>query len=92
MAMDIFEKCALFQGLTEKEKGMALELLCASQKTAGKGEMVLIAGESVFKIGILLEGGLQIIQEEYTGERSIVASIFPGEIFAEACISCSLVQ
>lgn len=43
-----------------------------------------MAGNPVSKIGVLLEGGLQVVREEYTGERAIITAIRPGELFAEA--------
>lgn len=87
-AADLLETCALFQGLTAKQRQRALGCLAAGKQRLSKGQVVLTAGEPISKIGILLEGGLQVVREEYTGERTIVTAIQPGELFAEA-VACA---
>ena len=46
------------------------------------------AGESVDAFGFVLEGGVHVVQEDFWGNRNIIANISPGEIFAES-YACS---
>lgn len=47
-----------------------------------------MAGDPVNYVGILLSGELQIIQEDYLGNRSILTEVHPGHIFGEA-LTCA---
>lgn len=89
---DILKKSPLFLGLTDDERSQALSALRARVQKAPKNAVLLLAGQAVKDIGILLEGRAQIIREEYTGERNILADLVPGELFAEAFACASLQQ
>lgn len=87
-AADSLKTCTLFRGLTAEQRQQALKCLAAGEQRVSKGQVVLMAGNPVSKIGVLLEGGLQVVREEYTGERAIITAIRPGELFAEA-VACA---
>ena len=87
---DILRKSPLFQGMTDSERLQALSAWKARVQKAPKGAVLLLAGQTITEIGILLEGRAQIIREEYTGERHILADLVPGELFAEAFACASL--
>ena len=87
---DILRKSPLFQGMTDSERLQALSAWKAWVQKAPKGAVLLLAGQTITEIGVLLEGRAQIIREEYTGERHILADLVPGELFAEAFACASL--
>ncbi len=45
---------------------------------------MLFAGEVPRDFGIVLEGGIVILKEEFSGSTTLLSQGFPGEIFAEA--------
>ncbi|GHV49629.1 Crp/Fnr family transcriptional regulator [Synergistales bacterium] len=47
-----------------------------------------MAGEDVTAIGIVLSGGVHVLQEDFWGSRAILSHVAPGELFAEA-FSCA---
>ena len=49
-----------------------------------KGQQILQEGDPARYVGIVLAGGVQIEKVDYYGNRSIVASVGPGELFGEA--------
>ncbi|MCL1971939.1 MAG: Crp/Fnr family transcriptional regulator [Endomicrobia bacterium] len=84
----ILKKTKLFEGLAEKEIEAALN--CLGKKTVKfkKGDIIIDAGEPVKDIALLLNGSVQILQEDIEGNRAIIAQFYPSEIFAEA-LACA---
>lgn len=77
----------LFKGIMPKEIETLLSCLGAKWKQYEKHQWVFYAGDRISKVGIVLEGKLQLIQEDYLGNRHILAEVSRGELFAEA-FSC----
>lgn len=82
--------CKLFEGIVEEEASMLLGCLSAKVEQYEKEEALLLQGGKVDKIGILLAGKLQILREDYDGNRSIVSELVPSEVFAEAFVCAGL--
>lgn len=82
--LQILQESPLFQEIPAGELPEVLECLQARQQRYQKEEILLYTGDFVSEFGILLEGRIQILREEYDGIRSIVTEIAPGELFAEA--------
>jgi len=61
-----------------------LQCLGAETRQVKKDEIILLAGEKPRHVGIVLSGLLHIVREDYDGNRSLMASVEPGEIFAES--------
>jgi len=61
-------------------------LICLGAGTHNfkKGKIILLTGDKPEYTGIVLSGQLHIIREDYNGNRSLIALITSGEIFAEA--------
>ena len=74
----------LFYGIEASELEPILSCIDAKVRTVRKGEIILLAGDTPKHVGIVLAGQLQIIREDYDGNRSLMAVLEPGEIFAEA--------
>jgi len=66
--------------------GLNAMLACVGVRTQKlkKGKIVLLAGNKPEHVGIVLSGQLHIIRDDYDGNRSLIAAVTPGEIFAEA--------
>lgn len=87
--LSMISKTPLFKGLTTGDIGTLLKELGASRKSYIKGNFVFYGGDEVHHLGIVLSGQLHIIQEDYWGNRNIVALIKAGNMFGEAfaCLS-----
>ncbi len=83
----ILSQSLLFQGIAEKDIGSMLGCLSAREKTYKKNAYILSAGDSVTEVGIVLSGSVNVIKEDFWGNRAIIAKSGAGELFAEA-FSC----
>lgn len=85
----VYSMITLFASIAENEIPQLLQCLSAKEKTYPKNTYLYHAGEQVHSIGIVLTGQIHILQEDYWGNRNIVAVAQPGEMFAEsyACLS-----
>ena len=85
---DILQKCVLFQGFSEEELFASLACLNAREKKLEKGQCALHAGDEAQFVGVVLEGEVQILREDFDGARSVVGHAEAGQLFAEA-FSCA---
>ena len=81
---DLLIKSTLFENISREELGSMLQCLGAKIVDISKGDPVFLEGDPAGFIGIVLEGGIQIVQEDYFGSRSIILHSQPGDIFGEA--------
>lgn len=86
--IEILKKCPLFYGIEEADLTRMLTCLGARTVSFDKKYTVFTEGAVTSHIGILLSGEVQIEMNDYYGNRSIVESVSPSEIFAEA-YACS---
>lgn len=84
----MLKNCVLFAGFTSTELEAALSCLGAQEKKLEKGQYALHAGDEARYMGVVLEGEVQIIREDWDGARSIVGHAQAGHLFAEA-FSCA---
>lgn len=74
----------LFRGLSGEDLSSMLQCLGAKIVDIPKGEPVFLEGDPVDFIGIVLTGCIQVVQEDYFGNRSVIHHSDPGDVFAEA--------
>ena len=80
----LLQKNPLFQGIPQAKLPCVLEKLKAHTRYYKKEETIRHCGSAVNFIGIVLEGDIHILQDDYYGNRSITASVSTGALFAEA--------
>lgn len=80
----VLKDCPLFYGISEEELGAMLGCLGAKVMHFGKKYTVFAEGSAAKHIGIVLTGSVQIVQNDWFGNRSIVGQMAAGEVFAEA--------
>lgn len=80
----ILEKCALFDNISIQEMAPMLGCLGARVAEYGKNEIVFAEGDPANRMGIVLSGSVQIVKEDFFGNRSIVTSIEPSQLFGES--------
>lgn len=74
----------LFNGISRQETDMILEWLNAAEKHFGKDSTVIKPGENPGILGIVSQGQMQIIKEDYWGNRTIISKLETGDMFGEA--------
>ncbi|MCE5189814.1 MAG: Crp/Fnr family transcriptional regulator [Eubacteriales bacterium] len=78
------KKTSLFRGTTEEELPVLLDCLAPSYRDYAKNEIILRQGEDVTAVGLVLSGRVQVIEEDFWGNRNILADVWPGDLFAES--------
>lgn len=80
----ILKKCPLFIGISEEDIASLLNCLNARESNIKRGNIIFSAGDRPEYVGIVLEGSIHVVQEDYWGNRSILTSVQAGGLFAEA--------
>jgi len=78
----------LFSGMEGAEIRKLLTCLGAQERAYCKDDYLLHAGDASAELGLLLSGSLLVIQEDFWGNRNLMARIMPGQLFAES-FACS---
>ena len=81
--LPILLQCPLFAGIGAEELSGMLGCLAGRIIPMKKGQCLLREGDSAASIGIVLEGTVQLLREDYYGNRSIVGHIGPTQLFGE---------
>lgn len=78
----------LFEGLSFRETEALLRRLRGRVQAYDRGAFLLESGRTVRALGLLLEGRALVLQEDYWGNRNLLAKLVPGQLFAEtfACL------
>ena len=79
----VLKSVGLFRGIEADELETMLGCIEVEIKNTRKGEIILLVGNRPKHIGIVLAGQFHIVREDFDGNRSLVAAMTPGEIFAE---------
>lgn len=85
---EMLANCALFDGVQPEDRVPMLKCLGAKVVDVPKNQFVFHEGDRADTVGIVLEGSVQMIREDYYGNRSIVARIEASGIFGES-FACS---
>lgn len=82
--MEILDKVELFNGIKQSELNLLLKCLSGERKKFNKNETIYMMEEKIEKIGIVLLGGVQVLKEDYDGNRNIIGNLGPAELFGES--------
>ena len=88
---DVLSQCPLLSGISQEEMGLMLNCLGGKIATITKGNPVFLEGEPAKYVGVVLSGKVQIVRDDYYGNRSVLAVVSPGGLFAEA-FACAGVE
>ncbi len=80
----ILQDCPLFDGVKPEDLSGILGCLGARVVAIRKGQPAFREGDTAVFIGIVLTGSVQLVREDYYGNRSIVTRIGPAQLFGEA--------
>ena len=81
---EILRRCPLFSDLTDSEIEDTLVFYSAQRKKHSKGEFVMKAGQPVNRFGLIISGVVQIMMDDIDGRQMMMASVSPGQTFAES--------
>ena len=86
--LDVIKSSRLFRDIDDGEIEAMLACLSVSSRDYAKNEFILRAGECTRSFGLVLEGAVHIIKEDFLGNRNIISEARAGDIFAEsyACV------
>lgn len=83
MEVSVLRGCPLFDGIEEAELPRALEALGARRLLYAKHQPVFLEGEPAGEAGVVLSGGVHVVREDYSGNRSVIALVEPPQLFGE---------
>ena len=78
----------LFQGLSESDLDQLYHAACMRSQFFEKNQTVFHAGDRICEVGIVQTGNVHIEMIDLWGNKSILSSIAPGQIFAETYAIC----
>lgn len=82
------KKCPLFMGISEDDLQPLMGCLDAKEITVVKNDVVFSVGDRPDYVGIVLSGSVHVVQEDYWGNRTILAAVEVGGLFGES-FSCA---
>ncbi len=89
--LDVLKRCTLFEKVEEENLEAILGCLGARSVPYKKNETVIAEGSPAKAVGIVLRGEVQIVRNDYYGNRSIVANVEESQIFGES-FACAGVE
>lgn len=82
--LPLLQSCPLFNGIRPEDLLGMLGCLGARRIGAKKGQSIFREGDTTELIGVVLSGSVQLLREDYYGNRSILAQIGTGQLFGES--------
>jgi len=77
------KECILFKNIDNKNLNSILHCLNVRRKIFTKGQIVFAEGDPATHLGIVISGCVQIVREDYYGNRSVMAKLGESEVFGE---------
>ncbi len=75
---DALSQCPLFAKIEANLLDSLLDCLTAVKRVYRKDEFVFRAGDKATSVGIVLSGGVRVLQEDFWGHRMILAHVGRG--------------
>ncbi|MDO5381250.1 MAG: Crp/Fnr family transcriptional regulator [Eubacteriales bacterium] len=80
---EILSQCPLFHGIEQSDLNSMISCLDGKTIHVPKGNPVFLEGSPARFVGVVLSGTVQVVREDYYGNRIIMTILQPGELFAE---------
>ena len=87
--LDVLKNCELFSGIAEEHVTAMFHCLQAEVRSVVKNQIIFAEGDSAGYVGIVLDGAVMVVKEDYYGNRSVMGTLHPGEMFGET-FSCAM--
>lgn len=82
--LNILQNCPLFADVAPDDLDAVLNCLQARIIRVSRGQTVFQEGEPAENVGIVLSGWVQMVRDDYFGNRSIIGRAEPSQLFGEA--------
>lgn len=82
----------LFADIDENDFEHLLLCLNSFKKTYQKNQLILMQDDQIKHIGIVIEGVIDIVKEDYMGNRSILSRLGPSDNFAEIFVCAGITK
>lgn len=89
--LEVISRAPLFGGIKGEELEKLLVCMDSTRKKYRRQEMILSEEEIPDRIGIVLEGSIQVVQDDVFGNRNIVEKLEKGGLFG-AAFACAGVR
>lgn len=88
LIIPVLHHSGLFRGINDKEAEAIMPCINAHLTSYGAGDSIARRGDTLTAIGMVIYGSVQIVDEDFWGNRNIISRIDVGDIFAEsyACV------
>ena len=88
--LDILRQCPLFVNMSDHEIASAFDCLDMKHRVYEEGKIIFSEGDPATYIGIVLSGSVQIERMDYYGNRSILTTIEPPQLFGEVFVCAEI--
>lgn len=88
---NVIRKCPLFHEIEDENITAMLGCIGAKWQSYPKNTPIISEGDPAIYVGMVLSGSVQIVREDYYGNRSIVTKLEPAQLFGES-FSCAEVD
>ncbi len=82
--LDLLKTVSLFANVDMSDIKLLLNCLSAKTERFKENETIFLAGNKAEFVGIVLSGQVQVVKEDFYGNKNIVAFIEKGQLFGEA--------
>lgn len=86
--MTTIKRNSLFHGISDEEITSLMGCLHARCQEYVKEQHILHIGDAVHEVGIVLDGNVHVVKDDFWGNASILTNISAGDVFAES-YACS---
>lgn len=83
MDYNFLAQTILFRGTSPDQVQSMLECLSAEERHYSKGKVIYHAGDITQSMGMVISGSVYIENNDFWGNRSVLDSVGPGQVFAE---------
>lgn len=80
---DVVARSPLFAGVGRNELSAMLHCLGTRTLDVLRGAPVFLEGDPAESVGMVLSGAVQVVRDDYYGNRSVITVVEEGELFAE---------
>lgn len=89
--LEILKRVELFREIQAEDLQQMLACLDARVERYAKNQTVFFSGESIRRFGIVLSGEVQVVYDDFFGNRSLLGKFGAGELFGES-FACAQVK
>ncbi len=91
--LDVLKNVSLFRNFDEEKIKCLLKCLSVKTENYRAKEAIFLAGNKFEYMGIVLSGHVQIVKEDFYGNKNIVSSVEKGQLFGEsfACADIKII-